>query len=170
MDFKFPDNIQKCIEFGFDDLFPIYRAVEIERINTILKYGIDVFPTDIGIFADFLDKSSEYGGDYKIIQILNPQKMRRSFRQVSIDQSNEETLSELRKEFRTELPSQDKKSIWFSQLDCNDNRLASSYEMAYGWYIPGDPFDVLLGLLIVGPDIKELKAFINGKDISSIRL
>ena len=39
-------------------------------------------------------------------------------------------------------------SLWFSRMKEDDVRLASSYESAYGWYIPGDPNEALSAIVL----------------------
>ena len=48
-----------------------FRAVAIDRLEAVLRNGIDVEPVDSVIFVATFDKAGEYGGWPKLIIALN---------------------------------------------------------------------------------------------------
>lgn len=142
---------------GKEDL--VYRAVSIDRLPYILKNGCDVKPTNSVIYADDLEKAFEYGSNVldnminnstgKVIMILSMSGMSRSYREMPVD-ADPILLEKLRNEYPTAITSSDGKRIWFSRLPQDNRNLASPYEREYGWYIAGDPWNVLAGIIVVG--------------------
>jgi len=56
-------------------------------------------------------------------------------------------LESIRREYPTLLHLDDG-SLWFSRLPEGDNRIATDYESAYGWYVPGDPKEALSAVIL----------------------
>lgn len=126
------------------------RGVRADRIGQVLRTGIDVSPSDSPIFAEqAFDKALEYGcnGD-QLLLLLDVRRLKRTFREVPAD-SDPSLLTELRQSFQTELKSMDGMNIWFSQLGKDDGRVATPYEVSFAWWIPGDPWEALLGLIVL---------------------
>lgn len=126
------------------------RGVGAERLGVILRTGIDVEPTDHPIFTEIgLDKALEYGCDGdQVIMLLDPRKLSSTWEEVPAN-SDESVLNELRSRFPTELRSDDGTRIWFSRLPKDDRRVASPYEARFARWIPGDPKEALLGLIVL---------------------
>ena len=133
------------------------RGVGLDRLPLVLASGIDVQPADAVVYVDELDKALEYGGEEKLILILDPNNLASTWEEVdaSLDPKR---LSDLRSRYQTELRSEDGRTVWFSRLPRSDRRVSSDYEVAYARWIPGDPQEALLGLLLVGPDLDRLVA------------
>ena len=126
----------------------LFRGVSVEKLNTVLKLGIDVEPTDAVIFTDvYLEKVWEYGGWPKIVLALSRDGLQRTFEEISSDTS-EEKLAEMRARFPTMLTPSEGKMLRFSRLAESDSRLASVYETEYARWIPGDPLQVLKMIMI----------------------
>jgi hypothetical protein len=135
---------QRCMALAFA------RGVTANRIGQVLRTGIDVSPPDSPIYAEQgLDKALEYGqnGD-QLLLLLDVRELRRTIREVPAD-SDPSLLTELRQTFQTELTSKDGKKIWFSRLGRDGKGAGSSYERDYAWWIPGDPWEALLGLIVL---------------------
>ena len=128
---------------------PSFRSVDSDRLDYILEHGCDVDPTDATMFVSTLGKALEYGGFNKVIQIFDGSRLRSTFKEVNSDMDAAE-LEELRKTYPTAVKSTDGSRLWLSRLDENDRRLGTGYEIEYARYIPGDPWEVLLGLILVG--------------------
>lgn len=130
------------------------RGVSFECLPYILKHGCDVEPTDSVMYiADGLDKALEYGADGdQVIQFFG-KHLEQTFKEVPITTplAELEALSEL---YPTRLTSKDEQYYWLSRLPPDHPGLASGYEIAYARWIPGDPFESLLGLMIVGEDFQ----------------
>jgi hypothetical protein len=125
----------------------LFRCVEIGRHRTILSNYIDVEPADAAIFAtEYLDKALEYGEWPKLLLILRPDSMSRSFRSVPNTTSPRE-LAMIQLEYPTVVDQRDG-TLHFSRLKQDNKRLASTYEEAYGWYVSGDPKEALAALVI----------------------
>lgn len=141
------------------------RGVRADRLGHVLRTGIDVSPTDSPIFAEIgLDKALEYGCDGdQLILLLDVRKLRRTFREVPAD-SDASLLAELRQSFQTELRSKDGKSIWFSRLGKDGGGAGTSYEADYAWWIPGDPWEALRGLIVLSEQaLDSTEAFVRGE-------
>jgi len=131
----------------------LYRAVSIDRINLIIKNGIDVEPINSAIFADHFDKAWEYGGTPKVMLAIKMDKLQRSYKKVGAD-TPKEKLELWKKEYPTVVKIQDNQ-LWLSKLAEDDPRLCSPYEEEYAYWIEGDPFDAIEAVFIF-TDSKEL--------------
>jgi hypothetical protein len=125
----------------------LYRSVSYDRWNYIKENGVDVFPIDSVIYCDCLEKASEYGEWPKIIMGFSREKMNRTFREVNSDIDCSE-LDQLLEVYSTQEKSIDGSKLWLSRLAEDDPRRASSYEIAYAWWIPGNPWDSLKVLIL----------------------
>jgi hypothetical protein len=124
----------------------LFRGVAIDRYEAIVRNYIDVEPVDSVIFADCLEKALEYGDWPKLVLILRPEFMSRSFRNVCATTSPNDRKT-IQRQYPT-LRDLEDGSLWFSRLPEDDNRFASHYESAYGWYISGVPREALAALVI----------------------
>jgi hypothetical protein len=123
---------------------PLYRGVSLTACERVLTNGIYVVPTDSVIWANDLKKASEYG---ELIMILNQAGMRRSFTMLDANAAQETRLL-TEQEYGAEPTIFPDGTIWYSRLAQTDRRRGSPYEAENGWYIPGDPFSVLSGIII----------------------
>lgn len=134
--------------------FSKFRAVELDRLESVLRYGIDVEPKDSVIFADGFDKAWEYGGFPKLMMILDRSRLDASWRDVPASTPPAE-LADLRRTFPTMVQMPDGQ-FWLSRLPESNRRLATPYEGAYGYWIPGSPFNALQGILLFARDIDDV--------------
>ncbi len=125
-----------------------FRGVSLDRLGTILQQGIDVHPTTGLIFVDFPDKAVEYGGWPKVLLALKRDLLRRTFREISAD-SSEEEIQTVCREFPNIVKSIDGSKLWCTRLDKDDPRIASSYENAYARWIPDDPWAALKAVFVL---------------------
>lgn len=58
-------------------------------------------------------------------------------------------LQKVRSEFPTIIASVDGRTLWCTRLSEDDPRVASPYEAAYAWWIPGDPWSALKAVFIL---------------------
>lgn len=126
------------------------RGVALERLDSVLQHGIDVRPTDHPIFVADWDKALEYGDWPKLILLLHPGQLRPTGHEVSATLDPGE-LNELRKTYPNQLVSTDGSKLWLTRFDPDAPQAGTDYEMAYGRYIPGNPFDALAAVLIFAP-------------------
>lgn len=153
-DFKYFQLLQQADHEGQLCLLEsVFRGVNIDRLPTVLAQGIDVTPTDAVIYAAEFDKAWEYADFPKVILALDPLKLDRSFREVP-STCKDDSLSRLQKIFPTELVSTDGKSLWLSKLSRDDPRVGTNYEMAYAYWIPGNPFEALRAVLIFADSVE----------------
>ena len=140
-----------------DTGFCLLRATKFSRLRQILEYGCDVDPTDSVMFCDpHVDKVMEYGGmvtDFRegptrIIQIFNPKLLKHTYHEVPSDIDPKE-LALLKQTYPTCLQSEDGSSYWLSRFSEGDPRLASYAEIHWAFWIPENPFDALLGVLVL---------------------
>lgn len=146
-----------------------FRGVSAERLRNILRHGVDVFPTNSPIFADIgVDKALEYGsaGD-QVIMMLDRAGLDPTWREIEAVETD--TACALAKEFPTRLESADGTKIWFSKLSLDNTRLATDYERAYSFVVPGDPWETLMCLIVISDrnidqtlgEIKEINSLIH---------
>jgi hypothetical protein len=129
--------------------WPMYRAVSLDSLDHVLRTGIDVVPTDAAIWAaDDPKKAMEYGGNDKAILVLDGTRMKRSFCELESNASPEAIMAtEL--VFGSDFDITTDGARWYSRLPRADRRRCSAYEIAYGWYVPGNPSAALAAVIIV---------------------
>jgi hypothetical protein len=130
------------------------RGVEIGRLPTILSTGIDVDPTDGVIYCEFGDKAYEYGRFPKVIltfryrddagrQVTFP-----VFRTVFSD-SSRESVREARSLYPFELGRDDEARERRCRVQ-PESEAHANYLSAYGYFIPGNPWDALTAVFVFG--------------------
>lgn len=139
----------------------------MNSLPAVLQRGIDVSPTNAVIFVDHLEKALEYGGWPKVLMALKWDSIKRTFKQMPIGSSQDE-VEAVRREFPTVLELNDR-SLWCTRLPEDHPRIATDYEIAYARWIPGNPWDALRAIVLLGgpedrPDFERLLA--GGKKIS----
>jgi len=147
---------EKALRRDSDDPPLRYRCVELSRLETIIRTGCDVVPSDSPIYAACLDKALEYGGYNRVVQVFDPQGLEKTFRKVRKSEA-----WELSEGFRLTYPSlkeMDGEWLWFSKLPPGDFRIGTAYETEYSFFIPGDPLKALLMVFLVGDDPHEIRA------------
>ena len=132
-----------------DLIYCAFRGVDVSRLPTVLRTGIDVEPSDSVIFVDGFEKAWEYGGMPKVILALDWECLQGTWHEMPSTASAAEVNS-VKALFRTQLLSDDKKRFWFSRLNQDDPRIASEYETAYARWIPGNPLEAIRAILIFG--------------------
>jgi hypothetical protein len=114
----------------------------------VLQSGVDVVPTNSVIFVDHLEKALEYGGFPKVLLALKWDSLRPTFKQVTVGSSKEE-IETVRSNFPTVIELDDH-SLWCTRLQQDDRRIATDYEIAYARWIPGNPWDALRAIVLLG--------------------
>jgi len=146
----------KALRRATDDPSLLFRCVEIDRLEMIIRTGCDVVPSDSALYAACLDKALEYGRYNKVVQVFDPQKLERTFAKVRRSES-----VEVLNQFRAAYPSCRELGggwLWFSKLPPGDFRIGTAYEIEYSYFIPGNPLDALLMVYLVGNDPQTLRA------------
>jgi hypothetical protein len=123
------------------------RGVELDRLALILKNGVDVFPTNSPIWADFMDKAVKYGGKAQVVQVFDHQRLKRTFKEINAHADPSE-IQKLKDTYRSWEISVDGNKFWCSMLPFEDGRRTTAYEIAYGWFIPDNPWNALIALAI----------------------
>jgi hypothetical protein len=124
-------------------LFEGCRAVPADRLAYVLEHGVDVDPTTAVIWVNFLSKALEYGGYAKLIEVFDLERLELTFREVPANTTAED-LAVLAESHPTRLTSEDGEMLWLSRLSASDRRISSPYEVAYGRWIPANPWAALL--------------------------
>lgn len=126
-----------------------FRCVAFDRLQTVLQTGVDVEPADMPIYVADYKKALEYGGSQKIMLVYDTQSLHRTYREVAVSTPDSE-LTELSNRFPTRLISEDGTRFWYSRLPEGHYALSSDYEIEYARWIPGDPFDALKAIILIG--------------------
>lgn len=134
----------------------LIRCVEIDRLLHILQHGCDVFPTDSVLWVDKSpSKALEYGGDEKVMMVFDCDSTHASY--VEVDSNiDRQRFNEIRAVYPTVVHLDNGSRIWFTRLAENNPRVASPYETEHGRWIPGDPFDALSGLIVLGRNLDDM--------------
>lgn len=125
----------------------LYRGVTIDRYPTIATTGVDVEPSDAPIFcAPALSKALEYiqwpqGVRAGAIMAFRADHLERSF--VALDEIGETVTAP------EDYPHlhEDSTRRWYSRVAQSP---VFGYEEAYGYWIPGDPWEALIAVFLVG--------------------
>ena len=138
------------------------RGVEVSKLHTVLKTGIDVNPPDSVIFAEGFTKAIEYGKNpsgQQVIMVFDVKKLLPTFKEVdsTIEQAQ---LNKLKQIYPNELISKDGKNIWLTRLPKDDRRIATSYEIEYARWIPNKQIDALKAIFVCGIDVDATKYFV----------
>ena len=131
----------------------VARGVSFDRLPAILRNGCDVEPVNSAIYASSdLNKALEYGTeDDQVVQFFQADQLTATYREVEASIPDVE-LAELRKTYPTLIRSTDGARLWLSRLGEDDRRIATDYEIEYARWIPGDPFNALAVVVILGAD------------------
>jgi hypothetical protein len=74
--------------------------------------------------------------------------MLRTYQLIADDLSQAELAAVQKIYGTTGILQSDGKTRWYSRLPDEDRRRGTDYEMEHAWFIPGDPFEALAGLII----------------------
>jgi hypothetical protein len=140
--------------------FPAVRCISQDRLPHVLQHGCDVWPTDAVMWiANGYGKALEYGSESrsaaKIMLLFNPTRLRSTFRQVFPEESKVDRDA-LKREYPTVLDLGED-GTWFSRLPPEDRRIATPYESAYAKWIPGDPWEALSAIFVLGENLEDLR-------------
>lgn len=147
-----PERFTNLADLDLELLRCDFRGVSIDRLDAVLTSGIDVQPTNSVLFASTFNKAWEYGGFPKVLMALDTSGMSRTWTKRSSEEISQPELDELSERYPTVVERNDGKDLWFSRLPEDDPRVATQYETAHAWWIPGDPFDVLRAIFIFGSE------------------
>lgn len=126
-----------------------YRAVSWNRLPTVLRSGVDVEPSDAPLYLSDWEKAWEYGGFPKVVFALTTSTLKRSFHSLPPDADVAE-IARWQRTFphRLDLPSG---MIWLTLFDPKKSS-GPAYEVAHGWYVPGDPATACVGVFLHGSE------------------
>lgn len=141
------DSIEMLLLADRDLIGCSFRGVSHDRLDCVLRSGIDVVPPDSTIYVDDFEKAWEYGGWPKVMLALDTERLSHTYRELRSD-TPELELRALRQIYPTELKSADGEQLWLSRLSEDDPRISTEYEIAYARWIPGDPMQALRAVLI----------------------
>ena len=144
------------------------RGVGADRLPVILATGCDVEPTDAPLFVADLEKALEYGdeGD-QVIQVFHHNCLEPSFREREASLSAEERM-EIEKDYPNVIPSNDGSYLFFTRLSPDDNRSATDYERAYGYWIPGNSVEALSALILISADSSRFAEYLPDQSLPSL--
>lgn len=130
----------------------LVRWVQFDRMPIILRNGIDVEPTSKVLWALNIigaDESLRVGGIEKILIVLNPQFLQRSWKEVPASTDQEE-LETLRRDYPAVFTSEDGDNLWLSRVSTKEHGI-HPYEKQCGFWISGSPWEALRSIYVVGP-------------------
>ncbi|OLT00084.1 hypothetical protein BJF90_07225 [Pseudonocardia sp. CNS-004] len=121
-----------------------FRGVSLDRLPSILRFGIDVQPTDSPIYAGDFEKAWEYGDFPKVVMALDPSRTESTCHVIDDDLPQVEI-----DELKVVYPHVHKVDgqTWLSRIS-HTNPTLRGYEAAYGRWIPGDPFETLRAIFV----------------------
>jgi hypothetical protein len=100
-------------------------------------------------------KTLEYGDEMKVLMIFHGERLMPTHREIPANTPPGE-LEELRRTYPTAIPSVDGQMLWLTRLPFEDKRATTPYEIEYARWIPGDPWEALLAVLVLGRDHKRV--------------
>jgi hypothetical protein len=134
-----------------------FRGVSLKRLPAILTAGVDVEPTDSIIYCDFISKAYEYGGDDKVIMAFRyfgsdeQHLVRRAVTQI-LPATSAEDADERRRLYPHDLGPNSAGNPRLCRVKPKTHA-DFTYLRTYGYFIPDNPWDALVGLFIYGnPD------------------
>ncbi len=136
---------------GRELLLAAFRGAAISRLDTVLKTGVDIDRPDGVLYVSEFSKAWEYGESPKMMLAFDRRKLDSTYREVDSNLSQSE-LAALRSTFPTEVARTDGTKLWLSRLSSDDPRVTTLYEIEYARWIPGNPFEALLAILIFHAD------------------
>ena len=127
------------------DHYPcLFRCVSFERLPVILATGCDVEPSDSVLHAaDFGYKAPEYGGDDKVMLLFDGWALDKCVQHVPRDIAPDE-LERLQRLYPYEEESHTEMRT-LRRVPLNQ-----SLNNFYSMWIPGDPWEALLAVFVVG--------------------
>jgi hypothetical protein len=113
----------------------------------VLSQGIDVSPTAAPTYiANGYDKAAEYGS----ILMLFPWHVLRKT-SCWIDEEKAESVSpETVAEYPHRIAAPG--GCWLTRR--NPEHFHAGYDVSYGYYVPGDPFQALTAVIVLGPSLE----------------
>ena len=135
----------------FNTRFLLFRGTSLDRLPFALKAGVTGENPNEGFWGNIsLSKAMEYG---ELILVYDRNQTKESWNEFELKNLNDEDLRRLRHEYNTEEIAQDGSRIFFSMFS-PERRGRVHYEREHGYYVPGNPKQALIGLILLG----------NGKD------
>lgn len=131
------------------------RGVPLEKLPLVLRYGVDSeFPA--GPFnVGGLYKAVEYTSNPGAVLFYNDDKLDATYREVPVNTDAVE-LATLGAIFPTKLVSADGNWLWFSRFPADHRQIQTPYEFHYARWIPGNPFEALIAVWILGEQKADL--------------
>ncbi|ANN55971.1 hypothetical protein A9174_03780 [Mesorhizobium loti NZP2037] len=136
-----------ALKAGAAQVMPLFRGVDPISLQTALRQGIDVTPTDHHWYGDSLEKALEYGGDYPSLLIIDGSRTERTFCEIRVDEPASEHEAGRQLSGHEPIKSRDGSRLLYSRLPPSDKRRGSEYEFAYAHYIPGNASEALIGYI-----------------------
>ena len=130
-----------------DEFDLLFRSVDKSRLPSVLNNGVDVLPTTDTIYCTaWPSKVLEYIKFDSVIQIFDSSKLNPTWKILNKSTPKEE-IQMLKLTYPFEFEINDE--IMLSRFNRNNNQRFSMSEISYCFWIPDNPQDALLGLLII---------------------
>jgi len=112
------------------------------------------------MYLSSVEKAMEYGNGFeddtcKLLLLYDKQFMQRTGVQIFSDTPLAK-IDEYKKTYPTELCDNEGNLCWLSRLQPNDRHVGTPYEAEYAFWIPGDPFEALVAIFVLGNDVKAI--------------
>ncbi|MDR7252259.1 hypothetical protein J2X46_001235 [Nocardioides sp. BE266] len=138
-----------------------YRGVNLDRLPVILEHGVDVEPTDAIIYCGPLEKAYEYGRLPKVVMVYRTADERGDvIVQPAVTTIHDITSPADAASRRRSHPHEMQRAEGSPIVLCRvapESEAHYAYYRAYGRFIPGDPWDALIAILVFG-DAEALSA------------
>lgn len=128
-----------------------FRGVPLARLRDVLRTGIDVTPTDAPIFCAEVDKAFEYarpvggGTGPGVTLALRGPRLDRTFQDLDAAASPAEIAAT-----RVTYPHRAGNPGGRTRFSRLADQTGPGYEEAYGYWIPGDAREALVGVCVLG--------------------
>lgn len=124
-----------------------FRATNLSRLPVVLATGVDVEPSTHHIYAADFEKAWEYGKFPKVIAAYRADRLDRTFRTLPLDPALDERSERRQRPYEYRYEWADTRFI--SQIR-HTTPGGPGYEWEYGYWIPGDAREALVGLFTYG--------------------
>jgi hypothetical protein len=124
-----------------------FRGVAFGRLEQVMTTGIDVEPPDRPFYVAEFEKAMEYGDWPKVMLALDYDALDRPWRRVR-EETSPDDLSALREIFPIEVRDA-RGGLWLTKVIRDRLEASFQYDIDYGRWIPGSPWDALRAVLVL---------------------
>jgi len=138
---------------GGEEAEILLRSTQLSRLPVVLETGTDVTPPD-GVMAvvPTAEQALDFRlGDERLVLLFDGRFLHPAWKEIPAD-TDERRLAALERSYPTRLRSEDGSRLWLSRLPPDDPLLTTQVEVEHTRWIQGNPWEALLGVLVLGRD------------------